>query len=283
MVNSRMLFASAFWVPKPCAPWASQNTPAGVPMWPFKSPTEISVSLPQFLGNNLLQQKNVPIQVQVGPLEMRTLKGRWNCLADDKLEKNDPVRDALDVNNFVCPVLCQQYAGLSTENYEFAVLAQKSSDLFGFKAFRIPVFLHTTEVDLSLRQSLHHFGTSFIQGYQIPSGNPHLGRGLLNRLGLVCLSRGLIDLPQRSDPDSHPREELKPKFLPAFRLRWLLAPHITFSKFNVVILFGASFWWSGCPAWPPPQLYVQRKPGISVRALIPSQFSEDLGLRQSVY
>ena len=45
-----------------------------------------------------------------------------NCLAADQLEMKDPIRDALDFNNLVCPVPCQQCTGLCTEELEFAVL-----------------------------------------------------------------------------------------------------------------------------------------------------------------
>ena len=57
-----------------------------------------------------------------------------NCLADDQLEKEDPVRDVLDLNNFVWPALCQQYASSSksqllcrVEELELAVLALKDA------------------------------------------------------------------------------------------------------------------------------------------------------------
>ena len=33
------------WVPKPCPPWASLNTQARSPTWPFQSPTGISISV----------------------------------------------------------------------------------------------------------------------------------------------------------------------------------------------------------------------------------------------
>ena len=39
-----------------------------------------------------------------------------NCTAFDQLEKNDPVRDVLDFNNFVCPVLWQQFTVLALKN-----------------------------------------------------------------------------------------------------------------------------------------------------------------------
>ena len=38
----------------------------------------------------------------------------------------------------------------------------------------------------------------------------------------------------------------------------------------------SNVWWSGCPVWPPPQIKVQKKPGLSVGETTPSRFLEDL-------
>ena len=83
------------------------------------------------------------------------LKEGESCLADNQLEKNDPVKHALNFNNFICPFRCQQCAGVCTEELEFAILACNDTDLVGLKGIRKHVFLHTTDVDSSPRQSLH--------------------------------------------------------------------------------------------------------------------------------
>ena len=89
-----------------------------------------------------------------------------NCTAFDQLEKNDPVRDVLDFNNFVCPVLWQQFTGFCTEELEFTVFAHKTTDLVVFKETHKPVvFLHTTDVDSSALQSLHQFSIASLHGY----------------------------------------------------------------------------------------------------------------------
>ena len=82
------------------------------PKWSFKSPTGTSILVAGALATAYCTLRCVHRE-----------KGK-NCLADDQLKKNDPVRVALDFNKFVCPVLsCQQYADLWTEGeFRFAVL-----------------------------------------------------------------------------------------------------------------------------------------------------------------
>ena len=117
-----------------------------------------------------------------GAYTVRKVKTAWPMIS---WRRNYPARYALDLNNFVSPVLCQHYAGFWTEEkLELAVLAHKSTDLVGFKGTREPVFLYTTDVNLSPRRCLHHFGISFIEGSQIASGNSDIGLGLLHLLGL---------------------------------------------------------------------------------------------------
>ena len=59
-----------------------------------------------------------------------------NSFAKDQLEKEDSVRDVLDINKFVCPAFCDQYTSLSKGwllywELELAVLAFKNVGLDG--------------------------------------------------------------------------------------------------------------------------------------------------------
>ena len=129
----------------------------------------------------------------------------------------------LDFNNIVSPVLCKQYAGLCTKE------GLELTDLGILK----PVFLYTTDVNLSPRQCLCHFGISYIQGFpNFQVATLILVLVFFIFLVYLVLAGGLHDSPQRPDPASCARKEVKPKTLPAFHLRWLLAPPITCSIFD---------------------------------------------------
>ena len=141
-----------------------------------QSPTGIIISRVGTLATAYCRN----FQVRVGPLEVRTPRGRWKlpCRWSAWEEWSCQRRS---------PVLTQHYAGLCTEEHEFAVLAWNATDLVGFKGTYKPVFLHTTDVDSSPRQSLHLVSTSSIQGSRIPSGYSDIGLGLLILLNLLCL------------------------------------------------------------------------------------------------
>ena len=75
------------------------------------------------------------------------------------------------------------------ENFNLQSL---SMDLVGFKGTLKPVFLYTTDVNLSPQQCLHYFAISFIQGSQIPSGNSDIDLGLLHLLYLLNFNKTWI-------------------------------------------------------------------------------------------
>ena len=188
MVNPRTLLHSLLFVLKPCPPWALLNTLAVAPTWPFQSSIGMSSSVAGPLAS-VLHPVIETFLVSIRSVHLRCTHGRdyENCFASDQFKK-DPVRDALEFNSFVCAVLRQQHANFWTKELELAVFICKH--LVGFKRSCISIFPHTIYLDSLPRQKLHHFGTSFIQGSQIPSGNSELGIGHLGLLGL----HDLLDL-----------------------------------------------------------------------------------------
>ena len=95
-----------------------------------------------------------------------------------------------------CPFMQSGHASMI--EIEFAALVCKSTDLVGLKGTYKPVFLYTTDVNLSPRQRS-----------QIPSGNSDIGLSLLHLLrllGLLGLGRWLAWFATKTGPCFlHPR------------------------------------------------------------------------------
>ena len=144
------------------------------------------------------------------------------------------------------------------------------------------MFLHTTDVDSLPRQSLINFHL-FIFRFQvthIPGGNPAF-YNLFSILFLILflvffvffVLIGVCIFTMRAAPCF-----LCPRGSQAWDINCISSRMTTGttsgSEFNLAIKTGAKVCWSGCPAWPPPDLKVQRKPGISVGAPPASRFQE---------
>ena len=184
------------------------------------------------------------------------------CLA--KRKTPSPSGDTVANSSFSAPDLASQMS-------RFAMRLAQSRQ---FLPPPPPVFPHTTFVDPSPWQRLHHFSISFIQGSQVPSGNTDLCiplLNLLNILGPFGIGRGPCFLQPRwsqaRDATSIPSQAATST---AYCFFYIQLCHIILSK----------VWWSGCPARPPPQLKMQKKLVNSVVARTPRRFPQDVAARQ---
>ena len=97
-----------------------------------------------------------------------------HCLANNQLEEQDAIRDALDIEDFLYPFLMQQYSKATLAcvvatpvQFVLGVFAFDEASLVTAEVTRKSRFLETAKVDSSSTESLHHLSILSTQGANI--------------------------------------------------------------------------------------------------------------------
>ena len=156
------------------------------------------------LGNSILQLVIETLLFRSAHLWCVHWEEGENCLTDDQLEKNYPVRNVLNFNNFVCQFSAKSMPACAQKNLNFQSLFKREQTWLGSK---VPVNLCSCTPQVSPHHPDRVSTNSASLPLRVPCGSSDIGLGLfhlpspLNLLGLLSflgLGWGLVWLAPKT-------------------------------------------------------------------------------------